>query len=140
MNSFIFFQNTFDPKSFSIPMLSFLFLLQFAACNNENESLDPKESTEQLSEEAEAQKPGIGTARDISSFDLVAEMGVGWNSGNSFDVESKDKTYWGNPITSKAMIDEVKAMGFSTLRIPITWVQIKLKWTLYNKIPIISQK
>ena len=120
MNPFIFHQNTFDPKSFAIPMLSLLFLVQLAACNNENESLDPKESTEQISEEAEAQKPGIGTARDISSFDLVAEMVVGWNSGNSFDVESKDKTYWGNPIPSKAMIDEVKAMGFSTLRIPIT--------------------
>ena len=121
MNPFISLQNTFDPKPFSIYMLSLLFLMQFAACSNENESVVENEPAEQLSEEEEVQKPGIGTARDISSFDLVAEMGVGWNLGNSFDVESKDKTYWGNPITSKAMIDEVKAMGFSTLRIPITW-------------------
>ncbi len=121
MNPFISLQNTFDPKPFSIYMLSLLFLMQFAACSNENGSVVENEPAEQLSEEEEVQKPGIGTARDISSFDLVAEMGVGWNLGNSFDVESKDKTYWGNPITSKAMIDEVKAMGFSTLRIPITW-------------------
>ena len=121
MNPFIFLQNTFDPKSFAINILSLLFLVQLAACNNENKSLDLNESTEQLSEKAGAQLPGIGPARDISSFDLVAEMGVGWNLGNSFDIESKDQTYWGNPITSKAMIDEVKAMGFSTLRIAITW-------------------
>ncbi|MEL6255501.1 MAG: glycoside hydrolase family 5 protein [Bacteroidota bacterium] len=64
---------------------------------------------------------GIGEARDISSFDLVAEMGVGWNLGNSFDVTSRDKTFWGNPLPSVAVINAVKLMGFKTLRIPITW-------------------
>ena len=132
MNPFISLQNTFDPKPFSIYMLSLLFLMQFAACSNENGSVVENEPAEQLSEEEEVQKPGIGTARDISSFDLVAEMGVGWNLGNSFDVESKDKTYWGNPITSKAMIDEVKAMGFSTLRIPITWGPNQVEMSPYT--------
>jgi endoglucanase len=65
--------------------------------------------------------PGIGEARDISSLDLVAEMGVGWNLGNWFDVTDRNKTLWGNPTPSKAMIDLVKAMGFTTLRIPVTW-------------------
>lgn len=64
---------------------------------------------------------GIGEARDISSFDLLAEMGVGWNLGNSMDVTSRDKTYWGNPITTQSTIEAVKQMGFTTLRIPITW-------------------
>ncbi len=64
---------------------------------------------------------GIGEARDISAFDLVAEMGVGWNLGNSFDVTDSDKTVWGNPNPSKSIIDAVKAMGFTSLRIPITW-------------------
>ncbi|HAA22957.1 MAG TPA: hypothetical protein DCP28_30910, partial [Cytophagales bacterium] len=64
---------------------------------------------------------GIGEARDISSFDLVAEMGVGWNLGNSFDVTARDKTLWGNPAPSFAMVTAVKAMGFGTIRIPITW-------------------
>ena len=132
MNPFISLQNTFDPKPFSIYMLSLLFLMQFAACSNENGSVVENEPAEQLSDEEEVQKPGIGTARDISSFDLVAEMGVGWNLGNSFDVESKDKTYWGNPITSKAMIDEVKAMGFSTLRIPITWGPNQVEMSPYT--------
>lgn len=62
-----------------------------------------------------------GTIRDITSMDLVAEMGVGWNLGNSLDVESTDKTDWCNPLPSQAIIDRVFDMGFRTLRIPITW-------------------
>ncbi|MDP5139063.1 MAG: glycoside hydrolase family 5 protein [Spirosomaceae bacterium] len=62
-----------------------------------------------------------GVMIDISSFALVAEMGVGWNLGNSFDVRSKDKTVWGNPLSSVAIVQSVKAMGFTSLRIPITW-------------------
>ena len=65
--------------------------------------------------------PGISEARDISSMDLVAEMGVGWNLGNSFDVTSEDKTFWGNPLPSKPIIDAVRAIGFTTLRVPVTW-------------------
>lgn len=54
-------------------------------------------------------------------FEFVADMGVGWNLGNSFDVTSRDKTQWGNPTPTRDMIDAVKAMGFKTLRVPVTW-------------------
>jgi len=91
-----------------------LFLLFLVSCKGEEETTNP-------ANDENSNTPGIGDARDINSFDLVAEMGVGWNLGNSFDVISSDKTLWGNPITSKAMIDAVKNMGFKTLRIPITW-------------------
>lgn len=64
---------------------------------------------------------GIGQVRDISSFDLVSEMGVGWNLGNSFDVTARDKTFWGNPLPTEAIIDQVAQRGFRTIRIPITW-------------------
>lgn len=80
-----------------------------------------KEEDTNATDNQNSNSPGISDARDINSFDLVAEMGVGWNLGNSFDVTSRDKTFWGNPITSKAMIDAVKNKGFKTLRIPITW-------------------
>jgi len=62
-----------------------------------------------------------GTMRDITSMELVAEMGIGWNLGNSFDVRAADKTNWGNPLPSGTHIKAVKDMGFGTLRIPITW-------------------
>ena len=62
-----------------------------------------------------------GTVRNITSMELVAEMGVGWNLGNSLDVESTDKTAWGNPLPSQEIIDQVYDIGFRTLRVPITW-------------------
>lgn len=62
-----------------------------------------------------------GSIRDITSAQLVAEMGIGWNLGNSFDVIARDKTFWGNPLPNKDIIDEVNALGFKTLRIPVTW-------------------
>lgn len=62
-----------------------------------------------------------GTIRDITSFELLAEMGVGWNLGNSFDVIARDKTAWGNPLPTSGQIALVKQMGFNTLRIPVTW-------------------
>ncbi len=65
--------------------------------------------------------PGVGQARDISSFELVSELGPGWNLGNSFDVVNKDKTAWGNPLPSKAIIDQVANRGFKLLRVPVTW-------------------
>ncbi len=107
------------------PLLSFLFLsiqIFLVACQSDEstDSAIPGPLPDET-EESPAIGSGIGDARDISSFDLVAEMGVGWNLGNSFDVTSRDKTLWGNPLPSKAIIDAIAKKGFRTLRIPITW-------------------
>ncbi|NLL04669.1 MAG: cellulase family glycosylhydrolase [Clostridiaceae bacterium] len=63
--------------------------------------------------------------RDISALELTKEMRLGWNLGNTMDafgVAGLDsETCWGNPKTTKAMIDKVKETGFNTVRIPITW-------------------
>ncbi|MCH5324152.1 MAG: cellulase family glycosylhydrolase [Eubacterium sp.] len=60
------------------------------------------------------------TAKQIS-----AEMGAGWNLGNTLDATGgsgvSSETSWGNPKTTKAMIDAVKAEGFNTVRIPVSW-------------------
>lgn len=68
--------------------------------------------------------------RDISSVELVKEMKIGWSLGNTLDAgyegvrgaapETIEKS-WGNPITTKEMIDTVKAAGFNVLRVPVTW-------------------
>ena len=71
--------------------------------------------------------PGIGTLKNINSFDFVAQMGVGWNLGNSLDVINDanlfntTKTEWGNPLPTQGMIDKVAATGFKTLRLPVSW-------------------
>lgn len=98
---------------FSLVMFSFFVI----KCGQDN----TPPTIEEKEDEEVVDSGGTTEPRDISSFDLVAEMGVGWNLGNSFDVRSGDKTLWGNPLPSKSIIDAVREMGFRTLRIPITW-------------------
>ena len=51
--------------------------------------------------------------------DIWSQLKAGWNLGNSFDA-TPTETSWGNPATTKAMIDRV-ATRFNFLRIPVTW-------------------
>ena len=67
-------------------------------------------------------------ASGMSAFDITREMKIGWNLGNSLDATGGNGYYgvdteisWGNPKTTKAMINTVKAKGFNTVRIPTTW-------------------
>ncbi|MDO5560492.1 MAG: cellulase family glycosylhydrolase [Oscillospiraceae bacterium] len=68
--------------------------------------------------------------RDISSAEIVKDMGLGWNLGNTFDCigswiqqgpPSNYETAWGNPVLTKSVIQQIKAEGFKTVRIPTTW-------------------
>ena len=78
-------------------------------------------------------KPSTGNEdmRDITGFQLMSEMKIGWNLGNTLDAHgdygvtlgvSQAETYWGNPVTTKGMIDAIKAAGFNTVRIPTTYM------------------
>ncbi|MBE6836869.1 MAG: glycoside hydrolase family 5 protein [Ruminococcus sp.] len=62
---------------------------------------------------------------DKTAADVVLDMTVGWNLGNSLDATNGDgvnsETSWGNPKTTKAMIDAVKRAGFNTVRVPVSW-------------------
>ncbi len=61
-----------------------------------------------------------GPMRDITAKELVWDMKIGWNLGNTLDAPNGETT-WGNPMTTQAMMDAVKAKGFRTVRIPVTW-------------------
>lgn len=62
-----------------------------------------------------------------SSADIVKDMKIGWNLGNTLDCYDitwdvdNFETAWGNPLTTKKMIDTVKAAGFNAVRIPVSW-------------------
>lgn len=61
----------------------------------------------------------FGEGNDMPShiFQLIHP---GWNLGNTFDALG-DETSWGNPITTKELINEIARQGFKSIRIPITW-------------------
>ncbi|MEB2784344.1 cellulase family glycosylhydrolase [Algoriphagus persicinus] len=58
--------------------------------------------------------------RDIPSLELASEMGIGWNLGNSLEAIGGE-TAWGNPKTTKELIEVIKAAGFKSVRIPVSW-------------------
>jgi endoglucanase len=58
--------------------------------------------------------------RNLSAGDLIREMKVGWNLGNTLDAIGGE-TAWGNPVTTQRLIDSVKAAGFHAVRIPVAW-------------------
>lgn len=62
---------------------------------------------------------------------LLREMKTGWNLGNTFDAyddtgwyrgpQAEMETIWGNPATTRGMIQQVYDAGFRTLRLPVSW-------------------
>ena len=73
-------------------------------------------------EVAQSPEPPQVTMRDITAQELISEIKVGWNLGNTFDAKGGE-TAWGNPYTTKEMIDAVAEKGFNCIRIPVSWYQ-----------------
>lgn len=77
----------------------------------------------------EDQKPGT---LDNDATRRALEMGMGWNLGNQLDAYEEspssknylipDENIWGNPNVTQEAIDKVHAAGFTTIRIPVTWL------------------
>ncbi|MBN2801962.1 MAG: cellulase family glycosylhydrolase [Deltaproteobacteria bacterium] len=63
---------------------------------------------------------GSDTDPDMTAAQIVADMNIGWNLGNSLDAEGSE-TAWNNPIVTRELINAVAAEGFGAVRIPVTW-------------------
>lgn len=62
--------------------------------------------------------------RELTGDQLVYEMGVGINLGNTMDGHSNfspSETSWQSIKTTKAYIKALHDAGFNTVRIPVTW-------------------
>lgn len=69
---------------------------------------------------AESSRP----MRSLSAEEIVAEMGTGWNLGNTMDGHTgftPGETTWQSVVTTKELITAIHDMGFNTVRIPVTW-------------------
>ncbi|MCW6008956.1 cellulase family glycosylhydrolase [Micromonospora sp. CPCC 205371] len=61
----------------------------------------------------------------LNASQLVADMGAGWNLGNSLEANANgipSETAWNNPTVTQALIDRVQAAGFKTIRIPVAYL------------------
>lgn len=82
--------------------------------------------------------------RDISTMELVREMGYGINLGNTFDacgdwISSSDvsryETAWGSPVITKEVIQCYADGGFGVLRIPVAWSNMMVQDGTYTISP-----
>jgi endoglucanase len=66
-----------------------------------------------------------GEMRDISAVELVRDMGLGVNIGNTFDSLNTNgiagETGWGNPLITRDFIKSLAKHGFKTVRLPVSW-------------------
>ena len=63
----------------------------------------------------------VSSASAKSSMQMYVEaMQPGWNLGNTLDA-IPDETSWGNPLVTQALIQQIAAQGYKSIRIPITW-------------------
>ncbi len=77
---------------------------------------------------AEVKEPEIHSHNDpeaesktyATQAELIEAMGMGWNLGNTLDAP-EGETAWGQPVTTKEMIAKIKELGFSSIRIPVSW-------------------
>lgn len=75
----------------------------------------------------EQEKDSVNTVmpmRDLTSEEIVKEMGTGWNLGNTMDGHNDytpGETVWQHVVTTKQLLKNVHDMGFNTVRIPVTW-------------------
>jgi len=59
---------------------------------------------------------GLANAQTLpTAKSLAAEMGIGWNLGNTMELIGVQ------PVPTKTLFDSVKAAGFKTVRIPAAW-------------------
>jgi len=65
---------------------------------------------------------------NLTTAQVVKDMGLGINLGNTFDSEGSNEnnyeTAWGSPKITKAMIDGYANAGFKTVRIPVRWTNL----------------
>lgn len=62
--------------------------------------------------------------RNMTSDEMIEEMGIGINLGNTLEGHSNytpGETLWNSVVTTKSLIKAMHDLGYNTLRIPVTW-------------------
>jgi len=80
----------------------------------------PRETVPTEPESIPTTQATIPVYNTMSAEEVMQEMTIGWNLGNTFDAP-EGETSWGNPATTREMIQTLYDLGFRTLRIPVSW-------------------
>lgn len=101
------------------------------ASEGNNDESKPAEDDSKPDDSSASAVDSAAAAADLAEWnelgqtEITAAMGAGWNLGNQLEALSgstPSETAWGNPVITKEMLELVKAQGFSTVRIPVTYL------------------
>ncbi|MBR3668088.1 MAG: cellulase family glycosylhydrolase, partial [Ruminococcus sp.] len=96
-------------------------VIALSGCGSSGSSSAADDSTE-------AEK--VGVMRDMTTQELIEDMGLGINLGNTFEATgswikngsvSDYEKCWGSPIITEEMIKGYKDAGFGVVRVPANW-------------------
>ena len=133
-------------RSIISTVLFLVFLGTITSCastkskNNSSAKAEEKPAVQEPAKPAEPEDPGVVLLFDesralkdtgkkdftcTSATEVVKNMTIGWNLGNTLDAIGSatimSETSWGQPKTTKEMIDGLAKSGIKTIRIPVSW-------------------
>lgn len=109
-------------------LMSFFTVAVSGCSKTDNTTAEQTETVTETTEEAT-------TEAELSAVEVAKRMGNGINLGNTMEAYgrktigisaevSQYETSWGQPVTTKEMIDGMKAAGFDSIRIPVAWTNM----------------
>lgn len=129
-------------KRIAAGMAAFMLAFSMTACGGKKDEDKKTESTKASSDTVteapneittEGGSEGIDLSK-IDSKEFAVLMGNGINLGNTMEAADSTRpgdyphheisyyeTLWSQPVTEQRMIDDMKASGLDTLRIPVAW-------------------
>ena len=111
-------------KIFSILLCTFFIATSCTSAPKTKKQAVPKfDKTEAVKDNGSKKMNGM------TGLEIVKNMRAGWNLGNSLDATGNgmgSETSWGQPKTTKEMIDALAKSGIKTIRIPVSWHNHKI--------------
>ena len=86
--------------------------------------------------------------RDITTQELIEDMGLGINLGNTFEScgnwinkssVTNYETAWGSPVITEQMIKGYKDCGFGVMRLPVAWSNMMGR-PVYHRSPTMPKR
>ena len=86
----------------------------------------PADGTQAETEQTPA--VSLGEMRDMTTQEIVRDMGMGINLGNTFEATGgagttvqSFETMWGSPVVTQPLIQGYADAGFGVMRLPVAW-------------------
>lgn len=117
-----------DIRKLTAIVLAFASIVSSSCGNNvSGGNTTETEATEAVTEPVET-VPGSMSVRDMTTQEVVKDMGLGINLGNTFEATGGSgssvhafETMWGSPEVTQPLIQGYADAGFGVMRLPVAW-------------------